>query len=282
MMRFRRMLALAMLTMLTVVGAGTARAYAQPSGPLSVPPPGKAATERVPLLKDVDIIQKLGDKIPLDLPFTNENGQEVTLGQYFGQRPVLLALVYYECPMLCTQVLNGAFSSMEAMPFTAGQEFELVVVSFDPGETPKLAADKKAAYFERYRRPGSVDGMHFLTGRESSIKQLADAVGFKYVYVPEIDQYAHPAALTVLTKTGEVSRYLYGIEFAPRDLRFALVEAADGHIGTAVDQALLYCFHYDPASGKYGFAIMNMVRLGGILTVAVLGFTIVRNVRGRR
>jgi protein SCO1/2 len=278
------MLALAMLTMLTVVGAGTARAYAQPSGPLSVPPPGKAATERVPLLKDVDIIQKLGDKIPLDLPFTNENGQEVTLGQYFGQRPVLLALVYYECPMLCTQVLNGAFSSMEAMPFTAGQEFELVVVSFDPGETPKLAADKKAAYFERYRRPGSVDGMHFLTGRESSIKQLADAVGFKYVYVPEIDQYAHPAALTVLTKTGEVevSRYLYGIEFAPRDLRFALVEAADGHIGTAVDQALLYCFHYDPASGKYGFAIMNMVRLGGILTVAVLGFTIVRNVRGRR
>jgi protein SCO1/2 len=276
------MLALAMLTTLTVVGAGTARAYAQPSGPLAVPPPGKIATERVPLLKDVDIIQKLGDKIPLDLPFTDENGQEVTLGKYFGQRPVLLALVYYECPMLCTQVLNGAFSSMEALPFSTGQEFELVVVSFDPGETPKLAADKKTAYFERYRRPGAADGMHFLTGRESSIKQLADAVGFKYVYVPEIDQYAHPAALTVLTKTGEVSRYLYGIEFAPRDLRFALVEAADGHIGTAVDQALLYCFHYDPASGKYGFAIMNMVRLGGILTVAVLGFTIVRNVRGRR
>ena len=247
-----------------------------------VPPPGRAAAERIPLLKDVDIIQKLGNTIPLDAPFIDENGKDVTLGDYFGKRPVVLALVYYECPMLCTQVLNGVFSSMAAMPFTTGKEFDLLVISFDPGETPALAVEKKNAYFERYRRPGSQNGMHFLTGRPDSIKKITDAVGFKYAYDAAIDQFAHPAALTVLTSGGEVSQYLYGIEFAPRDLRLALVEAGEGHVGTAVDQVLLYCYHYDPESGKYGFVIMRMVRLGGILTVAALGLFIVRNVRGRR
>lgn len=270
------------LLLTCVCGIGVARASAQPTGPLMVPPPGKAATERIPLLKEVDIVQKLGQKIPLDTPFVDETGKDVKVGDYFGKRPVVLALVYFECPMLCTQVLNGAFSTMDAMPFTTGNEFDLLVISFDPGETPALAAQKKKAYFERYRRPGSDAGMHFLTGRPESIKAITDAVGFKYAYDAAIDQFAHPAALTVLTNTGEVSRYLYGIEFAPKDLRLALVEAGQGHVGSAVDQALLYCYHYDPETGKYGFVIMNVIRLGGILTVAVLGVFIVRNVRGRR
>jgi len=269
-----------MLFLLTMVGGiGVARAYAQPSGPLMVPPPGKAALERVPLLKDVDIVQHLGAKIPLDLQFVDENGADVTLAKYFGARPVVLALVYYECPMLCTQVLNGVYSSMEALPFTTGKEFDLLVVSFDPGDTPQLAAKKKAAYFERYRRPGSDAGMHYLTGRQESIKALTDAVGFKYVYDPAIKQFAHPAAVTVLSKDAQISQYLYGIEFAPRDLRLALVDAGDGKVGTAVDQFLIYCYHYDPTTGKYGLAIMAVVRAAGLLTVAILGITIFRNVR---
>ncbi len=272
-----------MLFLLAMVGGmGVARAYAQPSGPLMIPPPGKAALERVPLLKDVDIIQKQGQKIPLDLQFVDENGQDVTLGKYFGARPVVLALVYYECPMLCTQVLNGIYSSMEALPFTTGKEFDLLVVSFDPSDTPQLAAKKKAAYFERYRRPGSEVGMHYLTGRQESITALTKAVGFKYVYDESIKQFAHPAAVTVLSKDGTISQYLYGIEFAPRDLRLALVDAGEGHVGTAFDQALLYCYHYDPTTGKYGVAIMTMVRLGGILTLAILGVSIYRNTRPQR
>ena len=281
MIRCRRSIVLPLL-LAFAGGIVVARASAQPSGPLMVPPPGKAAAERIPLLKDVDIIQKLGNKIPLDAAFVDENGKDVRLGDYFGTRPVVLALVYYECPMLCTQVLNGVFSSMEAMPFTTGKDFDLLVISFDPGETPALALEKKKAYFERYRRPGSDAGMHYLTGRPEAIKLITDAVGFKYAYDSSIDQFAHPAAVTILTRTGEVSRYLYGIEFAPKDLRLALVEAGQGHVGTAFDQALLYCYHYDPESGKYGFVIMNVVRLGGILTVAALGLFIVRNVRTRR
>lgn len=279
----RRRPSIVLPVLLTLVsGLGVARASAQPTGPLMVPPPGKAATERVPLLKDVDIIQKPGAMVPMDLPFVDEHGSDVKLGDYFGRRPVVLALVYYECPMLCTLILNGMFSSMEAMPFSAGNEFDLVVVSFDPGETPALALQKKNAYSERYRRPGSERGLHFLTGRPDAIARITDAVGFKYVYDAAIDQYAHPAAVTVLTAEGQVSKYLYGIEFAPRDLRLALVEAGEGKVGSVVDQALLYCYHYDPTSGKYGFVIMNIIRLGGILTVAALGFFIVRNVRGRR
>jgi len=269
-----------MLFLLPLVsGIGAARAYAQPSGPLMVPPPGKAALERIPLLKEVDIEQKLGAKVPLDLPFVDENGKDVTLAQYFGARPVVLALVYYECPMLCTQVLNGVYSSMEALPFTTGKEFDLLVVSFDPGDTPQLAAKKKAAYFARYRRPGSDAGMHFLTGRQESITALTKAIGFKYVYDESIKQFAHPAAVTVLSKDAQISQYLYGIEFAPRDLRLALIDAGDGKVGTAVDQIMLYCYHYDPTTGKYGVAIMAVVRGAGILTVAILGISIFRNTR---
>jgi cytochrome oxidase Cu insertion factor (SCO1/SenC/PrrC family) len=180
------------------------------------------------MLKDVGIDQKLNEKIPLDLPFSDETGKDVTLGQYFGSRPVLLALVYYECPMLCTQVLHGLVGSLEGISFTAGKEFEVVFVSFDPGETPALAADRKQYFLRRYGHPEAAPYVHFLTGRETSITALTSAVGFRYAYDAQIDQFAHPAAITLLTGEGRVSRYLYGIEFAPRDLKLALVEASEG------------------------------------------------------
>jgi protein SCO1/2 len=176
-------------------------------------------------------------------------------------------------------VLNGLVSSLQTIAFNAGNEFDIVAVSFDPGETPALAAQKKALYVKRYGRPGAETGMHFLTGREDAIHALTSAVGFRYKYDPSTDQFAHTAVLTVLTPAGHVSRYLYGIEYQPRNLRLALVEAADGKIGTAVDKALLYCYHYDPETGKYGLAIMNLVRLGGIMTVAAAVSFIVLNLR---
>ena len=255
---------------------------AQPSAPLSVPPPGPAALERIPILKDAGLEQRLNEPVPLDTPFVDETGRAVTLGEYFGRRPVVLALVYYECPMLCTQVLNGLVGSLEALRFTAGDEYEVVAISFDAGETPAMAAAKRANYLKRYSRPGSDRGVHFLTGREEDIRRVTNAVGFHFKYDPAIDQYAHPAVITVLTPEGRVSRYLFGIEFAPVDMRLALVEAADHRIGSAVDQMLLFCYHYDPESGKYGFAITNIVRLGGALTVVGLGTFILMNLRRER
>jgi protein SCO1/2 len=267
---------------LLLAGPGVVSAWAQPSPPMSVPPPGPAALEQIPILKDAGLEQKLNSAVPLDTPFVDENGRDVKLGDYFGKRPVILALVYYECPMLCTQVLNGLVGSLEAVPFSPGDEFEVVAVSFDAGETPGMASAKRAAYLRRYGRPDAERGVHFLTGRESSIKALTDAVGFRYAYDPKIDQFAHPALVTVLTPEGRVSRYLFGIEYGPRDLRLALVEAANHRIGTAVDQMLLFCYHYDPESGKYGFAITNVIRLAGLLTVCALGTFIVVNLRRER
>ena len=257
-------------------------ALAQQSPPLSVPPPGKAATEQIPLLKEVGIDQKLDAQIPLDLEFSDEQGQPVKLGQFFGARPVVMALVYYECPMLCTQVLNGFAGSLQGMSFTVGQEFEVLVVSFDPGETPAMAAERKREFVRRYIRDAREANIHFLTGREASIKALTNAVGFRYTYDAAIDQYAHPAAITVLTPQGHVSRYLYGIEFAPRDLKLALVEASAGRVGTFVEQAMLFCYHYDPETGKYGLVIMNFVRAAGALTVLLMAGWIVLSLRRDR
>ena len=246
--------------------------------------PGQPAMAPLEALKDVRIDQKLDSAVPLDLPFVDEHGKDVTLAQYFnGSRPTVLALVYYECPMLCTQVLNGLFSSIEPLKLDAGRDFDIVVVSFYPGETPAMALAKKTSYLKHYHRPTAEAGIHFLTGRQPAIDKLADAVGFRYAYDEAIDQYAHPAAVTVLTPKGHVSKYLYGVEFAPMDFRFAMVSAGEGKIGSLIDQALLYCFHYDPATGKYSVQIMTFVRLAGALTLfGILAFVLVHLRRERR
>ena len=232
---------------------------------------GPSNNTKVPILQRVGIDQKLNSQVPLDLTFRDETGRTAPLRSYFGQRPVILTLVYYECPMLCTQVLNGLVSSMLPLKLDAGRDFEIVTVSFNPAETPKLAAEKKALYVRRYGRPGAAQGWHFLTGDEANIKALADAVGFRYEYDPQIKQFAHVSAITLLTPEGRVSRYYYGIEYAPRDLRLGLVESSKGKVGNVVDQVILYCYHYDPATGKYGAVVVNMLRLGAILTMLILG-----------
>jgi len=238
---------------------------------MSVPPPTLAATAAIPMLHDVGVDQKPDSQVPLDTAFVDEAGRDVTLAQYFGARPVVLVLAYFDCPMLCTQVINATAASMIPMKLIAGRDLNVHIVSFDPGETPALADGKSEPLLKRYGRPGSESGIHFLTGRQASIDALTKAVGFKYAYDPKIDQFAHPAVMTILSPAGRVSRYLFGIEFAPRDLRFALVDAGQGKVGSVVDQALLFCYHYDPETGKYGFAIMTAVRIGGLLTLGGLG-----------
>ncbi len=218
-------------------------------------------------LRDIGIEQRLNESVPLQLPFRDESGAAVHLGDYFGARPVVLALVYYECPMLCTLVLNGLVSSLKAVSFDAGDEFEVVAVSIDPDETPAMALAKKETYLKAYRRPDAARGWHFLTGDEESIRQLAEAIGFRYRYDPASGEFAHAAGVTVLTPRGKIARYFYGVEYAPRDLRLGLIEAAAETIGTAADQLLLFCFRYDAATGRYSAAVLNLVRLGGVLTV---------------
>lgn len=233
---------------------------------------GIPASERPTVIKDIAFEQRLDAQVPLDLPFRDETGRDVRLGDYFTKdRPVILALVYYECPMLCTQVLNGLVSSLRPLKFTVGQEFDVVAVSFDPKETPGLARDKKAAYLDDYNRPETAAGWHFLTGDQDAIEKLTNAVGFKYRYDPGIDQYAHAAGITVLTPQGRVSRYFFGIEYASRDLRFGLVDASQRKIGTLADQMLMLCYHYDPETGQYGLLTMRLLKAGGLLTMASMG-----------
>jgi protein SCO1/2 len=257
-------------------------ASAQFSAPLDVPPPGPAATERIPILKDAGLDQRLDAQVPLDATFVDDHGRDVKLGDYFHGKPVVLVLAYYDCPMLCTEVLNGAVSSLQTLSLDAGTDFEFVVVSFNPGETPAQARAKKAGYLPRYGRRGGEIGFHFLTGRPDAIRRLTTAIGFRYAYDARIDQYAHPAVITILTPAGKVSRYLLGIDYPPSDLRLAMVEAASGKIGTAVDKFLLYCYHYDPMSGRYGLAILNVVRAGGILTLAIVGWFVLTALRRSR
>ena len=238
-------------------------------------------------LNDVGIDQKLNEQLPLELTFKDEKGATVKLGDYFGKRPVVLSLVYYQCPMLCNQVLNGMVTSFRVMAFQPGQEFEVVTVSFDPRETPALAAAKKNTYVNylpEAKRAKADAGWHFLTGDEANIKRLTDAVGFRYHFDEATNQFAHASGVFVTTPEGKLARYFYGIEYAPRDLRLGLIEAADNKIGSSVDQLLLFCFHYDPATGKYGAAIMNVMRVAGIVTlVAIAGMFLVmrRRVQAR-
>jgi protein SCO1 len=234
---------------------------------------GQPAGAKPGILNQIGIDQQIGEQLPLDIPFTDETGRSVRLGDYFGKRPVILALVYYECPMLCTQVLNGLVSALGVMNFEPGREFDVVAVSFNPKEGPGLASQKKASYMERYGRPHTAGGWHFLTGTEDSIRRLTKAVGFRYAFDDKSQQFAHGAAIQLLTPKGILARYFYGIEFSARDIRFGLIEASEERIGTAIDDVLLLCYHYDPSSGKYGAAVLGLVRLGGIATVlAFLGF----------
>jgi len=223
------------------------------------------------VLQDVGIDQHLGDAIPLDLEFRDELGNTVQLSQYVHDKPVVLLLVYYKCPMLCTQVLNGFLKTSQAIPFVIGQEYEVVTVSIDPRETPELARRKKQQYTRLYQREGAAEGWHFLTGDQKSISELTRIAGYRYRYDDKSGQFAHGSGLMVLTPEGVLSRYFYGIDFPPNDLRLALVESSANRIGSAVDQILLLCYHYDPSIGKYGFAIATSLRVAGIGTLLGVG-----------
>jgi protein SCO1/2 len=244
--------------------------------------PNQGIGVRPELLKQVGVDQKLNDEIPLNLAFRDEHGRPVELAQFFGSKPVILTLVYYNCPMLCTQVLNGLDRSLEVLPLEIGKDFNVVTVSIDPTDRPVVAEAKQAMYAGMYRRPGAQYGWHFLTGDEPQIKQLADSVGFRYAYDPDSQQYAHASAIMLLTPAGKISRYFYGVSYPERDLRLGLVEASQGKIGSPVDAVLLFCYHYDPHTGKYGLLISRVLQLGGILTVLVGGIFLIFLFRGER
>jgi protein SCO1/2 len=242
----------------------------------------QSQAQKPAIYNDVGIDQKLNDQVPLDLAFHDEKGREVKLAEYFGKRPVVLALVYYNCPSLCTMVLNELNNGMNAIPLSAGKEFDVVTVSFDPTETPELAMQKKMNYLRRYQRPTANAGWHFLTGDEASIKRLTESVGFRYTWDKKFQQYVHASGIMVLTPQGKISRYFYGIRYEPRDLRLALTESSEGKISSPVEQLLLYCFHYDPATGKYSLAITRIVQAASIVTLLTIGCFIVVNVRRDR
>ncbi len=253
--------------MVVLVLLASALAAGQGMGAPAVRP----ATPPPQILNNISIEQKLNSAVPLDLPFTDENGQAVKLGDYFGKRPVVLALVYYDCPMLCTEVMNGMVSAFSVLKFDIGKEYDVVTVSFDPREKPALARAKKTTYVRRYGRPGAEQGWHFLTGEPTAITALTKAVGFHYQWDPQTQQFAHATAIMVLTPQGKIAQYYYGVEYSPKDLRLGMVQASQGHIGTAVDQILLYCYHYDPRTGKYGAVISRVLQVAGAITLLLLG-----------
>lgn len=239
------------------------------------PSPAPPAQESPKVLREVGFDQRLGETVPLDAVFRDESGRTVKLGDYFGARPVVLALAYYECPMLCTVTLNGLASALDVVSFEPGREFEIVTVSFEPKETPELARAKKAAYLRRYKRPGAAAAWHFLTGDAEQIRRLTEAVGFRYAWDETTKQYAHASGVMILTKDGRLARYLYGVEYAPKDLRFSIYEASQGKILSPVDRLLLYCYHYDPELGRYGATVMRTLRVAAVLTLLGIGALIV-------
>ena len=234
----------------------------------------QAERDKPAYLRDVGVDQKLGAQIPLDLTFRDEQGQPVKLAKFFDGRkkPVILVLVYYSCPQLCTLVLNDLNRGLNGLStLSVGDDFEVVTVSIDPSDTAELARDKKATYMASYRRPHAADGWHFLTGDQASIQRLTDAVGFRYKWDPQYQQFMHPSGLTLATPTGVVSRYFFGIDYDLKDLRLSLSEASDNKIGSLTDRVLLYCFHYDPKSGRYTPIVSSLIKVGGVLTVGALG-----------
>ena len=231
---------------------------------------GIVASNVPPKMQHVTFSQRLGEPLPLDARFADESGSAVTLGDYFGRKPVVLAFVYYQCPMLCPLVMNGISSALKVVPFTVGNEFDVVLVSFDPRDTPEAANAKKRAHLQHWGVPETGNGWHFLTGTEEQIQRVASAAGFTYQWDEETQQFSHVSGVLVATPDGRLSRYFYGVEFSPKDLRLALVDSSQGRLGSIVEELLLYCFHYDPSSGKYGAVFMNIMRLGGVLTVGLI------------
>jgi protein SCO1/2 len=248
----------------SALGQGMTKGIMSP--PANVRPPG---------LKNVGIEQHLNQQIPPELTFHDETGKQVRLADYFGRKPMILNLVYYQCPMLCGEVLNGLESALRVLKFDVGNQFDVLTVSFDPRETPAMATAKKAEFLKRYGRPGAAQGWHFLTGPQQSIDALTEAAGFQYEYDPKSGQFAHTTAIMVLTPEGRIAQYYYGVEYAPKDLRLGLIQASQNKIGNLVDQVLLYCYHYDPATGKYGAVIMRILRLAGAATILTLGLFMV-------
>jgi len=272
---------LKLFTLIAVLVFAAAAAAQKPehyNSPLYSPryyDPSQTTSNGMPdALKKVGIEQKLGSQLPLDAVLKDENGNAVKLGNYFNQgRPVILALVYYECPMLCNEVLNGLTGSLKGMSLVAGKDFDVVAVSFDARENdkPDLAKNKKASYMERYGHPGTENGWHFLTGTQDSIDAVTKAAGFNYYWDDKTSQFAHAGGIMVTTPEGKMSKYFYGIDFAPKDLKFGIMDSAQDKIGSLADQLVLYCYHYDPASGKYGFAILRAMRIFGVFTVLGIG-----------
>jgi protein SCO1/2 len=226
-------------------------------------------------LQGIGFDQNIDQQLPLDTVFRDESGASVRIGDFFGKRPVVLVFAYYDCPMLCTQVINGLSTALGVLTLVPGKDFEIVTVSFNPRDTPAAASAKKAIYLERYKQPGASDSWHFLTGDQASIDRLTQAAGFRYAWDADTSQFAHPSGIIVVTPDGRLARYLFGIEYGPRDLRFGIIEASAGRVGTTVDSLLLYCYHYDPMTGRYGLVIMQVIRLAGAATVLALGAFIV-------
>ena len=249
-----------------------AQAPPGPSSPLygARREPGNPSTGLPTALKEVRIEQKLDQQLPLDLVFRDENGQQVKLGQYFGKKPVVLSFVYYECPRLCTQVLNSMVTSFRVLPFEVGDEFDVVTVSIDPRETSALATDKKKVYVDylpEKMRAGAASGWHFLTGEQESVEKLTEAVGFHYRWDEETKQFAHASGIMLTTPGGKLARYFYGVDYPARDLRLGLIESSENKIGSPVEQLLLYCYHYDPSTGRYGLVVMRIVRVAGVISL---------------
>lgn len=259
---------------LAAILANSALAQEATESPTVMEPPQAA------LLRNVSFKQRLDNQVPLASQLTDEQGKTVTLAECMSGRPTIFVLAYYRCPMLCNQVLNGMARAVQAIDFKPGIDFEIVVVSFDPTDTPEIAADKKHSVVHAFSRDGDPTGWHFLVGDEKTVRNIADSVGFQYEYDPATQQYAHASGIVVLTPGGRVSKYFYGIDYSTRDVRLGLVEASAGRIGTAVDELLLYCFHYDPLTGRYGLAVIRVIRAAGALTVAAIvgyiGFSVRR------
>lgn len=266
------------------LGIGAAQAQQQPGLPGSMGhQTGIVASNVPPQFKEVTFAQRLNERLPLDATFRDETGRTVALGEYFGRKPVVLAFVYYQCPMLCSQTMNGISSALKVLPFVPGKEFEVVLISFDPRDTPEAANAKKRAHMEHWKVHDTAAGWHFLTGDEATIRQVTSAAGFTYKWDEASGQFAHVSGLLTLTPDGRLSRYFYGVEYSPKELRMALVESGEGRVGSPIEELLLYCFQYDPHSGRYGLVVMNLVRLGGLLTLVLVGaFVIVMRRRDSR